>query len=296
MSDGGLGVVVSGYASLDRSYRTSRIAGPAQTGLLAGTAEPPVRDGGCGPNVARTLARLGVRTVLVTWIGDDLEGAAYRDRLVADGVESVGIEVGHGETPRSLLLYEPGGEAACYFHPSGAATQRIGPVLAAAVADAGWLAITVGPAGVTRQLLEARKTGGRLAWTVKADADAFPPDLCAELARADLVCLNGAELAFVASQLGLDSQDAAPALRRLGAGWVAVTGGRTGWRIVTDAEEVRGTVELAEVDDPTGAGDAFFAGLLAARLQDLPPSEAGAYAADVARRTLMGTLVPERRS
>ena len=280
-------VVVSGYASLDRTYRTSRIAGAAQTGLIADTADPPLRDGGCGPNVARALARLGVRVGLVTWLGDDAEGLAYRDRVLGDGVDPLGMEVGSGETPRSLLLYDPAGEAACYFHPSAAASQRIGPELAAQVTDARWLAITVGPAAVTRKLLDARGSTRPLAWSVKADADAFPPALCAELVRGDLVCLNAAELAFVATQLDMDLEHGASALRERGAGWVAITGGRAGWHIVSDAGEVSGAIEPAEVADPTGAGDAFFAGLLAARLRDLPPAEAGAYAAGVARQTLL---------
>lgn len=282
-----LDVMVSGYASLDRSYRTSRIAGAAQTGLITGTAEPPLRDGGCGPNVARALARLGVRAGLVTWVGHDPEGAAYRDRLLTDGVDPLGIEVGRGETPRSLLLYDPAGEAACYFHPSAAASQRIGPQLAAQAADARWLAITVGPAAVTRQLLDARGSTRPLAWSVKADVDAFPPALCAELVRADLVCLNAGEMAFVATQVGVDPQRGAAALRGQGAGWVAITGGRAGWRIVSEMGETTGAIEPADVTDPTGAGDAFFAGLLAARLRDLPPAEAGAYAADLARQTLL---------
>lgn len=287
MSRSPLDVMVSGYASLDRSYRTSRIAGAAQTGLIAGTADPPLRDGGCGPNVARGLARLGFRAGLVTWLGDDPEGLAYRDRLLADGVDPLGTDVGSGETPRSLLLYDPAGEAACYFHPSAAASQRIGPELAAQVFDAHWLAISVGPAAVTRQLLDARGSAGPLAWSVKADAEAFSPVLCAELVRAELVCLNAAELAFVATQLDMDAARGASALRERGAGWVAITGGRAGWRIVSDAGEVSGAIEPAEVADPTGAGDAFFAGLLAARLRDLPPAEAGAYAAGVARQTLL---------
>lgn len=294
MSRSPLEVVVAGYASLDRTYRTSRVAAAAQTGLIADTADPPLRDGGCGPNAARTLARLGVRVGLVTWLGDDGEGLAYRARLLAEGVDPAGIEVGSGETPRSLLLYDPAGEAACYFHPSAAATQRVGPELAAQVTDARWLAITVGPSAVTRDLLDSRGQGRPLAWSVKADVDAFPPDLCAQLARAELVCLNAAELTFVATQLGADPERGVDALREHGAGWVAITGGRAGWRIVSEAGETTGAIEPAEVPDPTGAGDAFFAGLLAARLRGLPPEQAGAYAAAVARQTLLATVAGGR--
>ncbi len=292
MTAAGLDVMTVGYASLDRAFRSARIAGPAQTGLLADTASPPLRDGGCGPNTARWLALFGLRSGLITWVGDDAEGIAFRDRLLADGVDPVGIELGAGESPRSLLIYDETGHAACYFYPGRSAEQVLSLELQQATAGATWLAITVAPEGVTRQALASRSGSDLLAWNVKADPDAFPPDLCARLCTARVVCLNDAELEFVLTQLGARPADGVGELLRRGAEWVVVTRGRDGWSIHTRDGTVQGPAELAEVKDATGAGDAFFAGLLAARLRGAEAAQAGAQAATTSRRALTGELRP----
>jgi ribokinase len=285
----GAPIVVTGYASLDLALHATRLVGGAQTALLTGPATPPLRDGGCAPNVSRVLARLGVPTALISWLGDDADGIAYRDRLATDGVDVSGVDAGPGPSPRSILIYDPTGEAACYFQPGGSREQRLSAAALDGLWRAAWIVVTVGAPELTGQVLDAAGPGARLAWGVKADPVSFPPSLCRRLAAADLICLNRAELGFVEAQLDTAAGSGVAALRRSGAGCVAVTRGAAGWTLHGE-ETVSGAAEWVDAGDPTGAGDAFFAGLVAASVAGRAGDEAGRFAAAVAARFLRGEL------
>lgn len=294
MADDRLQVLVSGYASLDEAYTASRLAGASQTGVLSGAVRPAPRHGGCGPNAAKVLAGLGVRTGVVTWVGNDREGRAFVEALIRSGVDVTGVEVGEGASPRSLLIYDASGEAACYFHPSGSASQRVGPELGRLVAAVPWLAITVGPAALSQALLGARGSATRLAWSVKADPAAFPPELCRRLVTADVVCLNQRELGFVADVLGLRPDLRPEHLLEHGAGCVVLTRGRAGYLVAASGLSAECAVEPVEAVEPTGAGDAFFAGLLAGVVHGDDPTSAAKRGAAAAREYLLGKA-SERR-
>jgi fructokinase len=276
-----LDVVVSGYASIDEAYQANRIAEAGQTGILRGPVHPEKSWGGCAPNAAIALARLGLRVGLVTWLGQDLDGRRYRERLRDAGVELVDVPVGPGPSPRSILIYDPRGRAACYFHPSGSVDQRLRPAAARRMRAARWLAVTVGPALLTEEVLAAAPSA-RVAWNVKADPEAFPPPLCRRLVAAALVCLNESELAFISEALGVPALEPED-LIGLGAGCVILTRGELGYEVVTEGERRGERVAPIEAPDPTGAGDAFFAGALAGFARGLQPmaaARAGAAAAE----------------
>ncbi len=198
-----LDVLVSGYASIDTIYQASAPPRAGATALLQGPVTSPLRCGGCGPGAAVALARASFRVGLITWLGDDPEGQACLQDWVDAGIDDTGVVVATGQTsPRSLLFYDPDGGTTCYYHPSGSAALRLTAAGRRGLANAGALAVTVGPATLTEELLAARRPEQPLAWNVKADANAFPPDLRARLAReANLICLNRDELPFVASIL-----------------------------------------------------------------------------------------------
>jgi sugar/nucleoside kinase (ribokinase family) len=285
-ADRSLDVLVSGYASMDETYHASRLAGAAQTGVLHGPVRPSTRPGGCGPNTARSLAGLGVRVGLVTWLGNDPEGRAFLAGLTEAGVDVGSVEVGDGPSPRSLMIYDAQGNAACYFHPSGSTRQSITAEVTGRLRSASWLALTVGPRSLTEQLLDQRGSTTRVAWALKADPQAFPPALCRRLLSADLICLNRAELTFLNDALGLPAESGPMDLVEQGAGCVALTRGPDGYTVATQDGAAEVAVEPIAVDDPTGAGDAFFAGILAGLIRGEEPIGAAANGAQVARAYL----------
>jgi sugar/nucleoside kinase (ribokinase family) len=149
------------------------------------------------------MARAGLNAGLLTWLGDDRDGQACLQTWVDAGVDQRGVVVASGQaSPRSLLFYDPDGGATCYYHPSGSAALRLTASGRDLLSGARALAVTVGPAALTEELLAARRPNQPLAWNVKADADAFPLDLRRRLLReSTIVCLNRDELPFVAAAL-----------------------------------------------------------------------------------------------
>jgi ribokinase len=285
-------VAVCGYMSIDTRLVTSALPRSGETAILAGDVLPPARWGGCAPNVALWLRRLGVDTALIAWVGDDEDGRAYRAHLAEAGVDLRFLEVGSGASPHAWLVSDQAGTSLCLFHPSGAGGQRLDRIEELR-AETDWLAVTVGPAQLTRsfahgleQELRAKRVG--LAWDVKADREAFPPDLVRRLAGADLVCLNEAEALFVGDALELGRAAEVDDLLALGASVVAITRGRRGaligWQ---DGIEELDAEEIA-VREPTGAGDAFFAGMLAALRDGAEPSDAARRGLETAGQHLSG--------
>jgi sugar/nucleoside kinase (ribokinase family) len=277
-------VVVSGYTSVDTRLVTSALPRPGETALLEGEVLPPPRWGGCAPNIALWLERLGVHAALVAWLGDDEEGRLYRSLLEEAGVDLSALEVGAGPSARAWLVYDGAGEAICLFHPAGSGSQ--GAETAAPFAEqAEWLAVTVGPAQLTSSLLEtfAEKA---LAWNVKADRQAFPPELVARLAAAAVVSFNRSETVFLGDALGLGRPAEPDDLLDRGAGLVALTRGREGALLAWSDERVVLPQEALPVSDATGAGDAFFAGLLAGLVDGAAPAEAGRLGMETASRHL----------
>jgi ribokinase len=284
--------LVSGYTSIDVRLVTGALPRPGESAILEGEPVPAPRWGGCAPNVARWLRRLDVPSTLLAWLGDDEEGRGYRQVLEADDVDLRLLETGAAPSPRSWLVSDEAGTTVCYFHPSGADEQRFADDPARRAAT-DWLAVTVGPADLTRSLLFAfdadlRVRRVRLAWDVKADRRAFPPELVRRLAAADLVCLNQAEAAFVGEGLGLGRAARVEDLLAHGASVVALTRGRAGALVAWPG----GSDELVPDDvssrEPTGAGDAFFAGMLAALRAGAEPDVACRRGLDTAAQHLMG--------
>jgi sugar/nucleoside kinase (ribokinase family) len=279
-------VVVCGYTSVDTRFVTEALPRPGETAILGGEVLPAARWGGCAPNVALWLERLGVHAALVAWLGDDEEGRTYRSVLADAGVDVTAVETGAGTSPRAWLVHDANGEAVCLFHPSESASQRA-DAAAAFAGEAEWLAVTVGPEALTRQLLRLF-AGTPVAWNVKADRRAFPPDLVARLASAGLVALNRSETRFVGDALGLGRAAEAEDLLARGAGIVALTHGREGAVLTWRDGEAQVAHEAVPVTDTTGAGDAFFSGLLAALADGASPEEAGRRGLETASHYLQG--------
>ena len=129
----------------------------------------------------------------VSWIGDDAEGVAYRNGLEALGVRTDGIAVSPGRTPICVLAYQPDGRCHCLYDPGLTASAELNERQRILVDGAEAICVTVGPTQATWETLRLARPGVALAWAVKADPRAVPPDLAAALAaRADVVVFSRA--------------------------------------------------------------------------------------------------------
>ena len=293
MGDRGAGVdvLVAGYASIDVVLRADASPAPGRQVLLSGPVAPMPQFGGSGPIVSLVLAGLGIRTGLITWLGDDDLGRRYLERLQAAGVETSGVAVGSGQSsPRRYLIHDPEGRPTILFHPSGSAALGLTESGHSLLTTTRLLAVTQGPAPLTDALLTERPLGVGSAWHVKPDPDAYPAALRRRLVQESvIVCLDRRDLPFVAEAVAIASDDAEAALDTLveirGGTFVATAWGE-GCTVAWPDGQARVPAEFVPAQDATGAGEIFFAAFLAATLAGASPIDAAAAATEAVRRGL----------
>ena len=257
-------------------------------------AQITTHPGGGGANVAARLAAAGVETMLVTRAGNDPAGRAALADLRAAGVgTSVAVDPVRA-TGTVVVIVEPTGErtmlpdrgansaltpadlpvealrAAAHLHVSGYTLldpgSRAAGLVALAHAHEAGVSVSVDPASAAP--IEAVGARTFLDWVVHADV--LLPNL------EEAVVLTGARDPKAAAwALARDGREAVITLGAAGALW-------------SDGEQV---VRAAAADAPapvdsTGAGDAFTAGWLAARLGGAEPEEALTAANELAAGTL----------
>lgn len=271
-------VLVAGSAAVyDHIFRVSGLP-PA-----GGIAEVEGAPGGSGPhfggtafNVAMALARLGMGVALAHPVGRDFPGSRYQARLEEAGVDCRNVIVAPGaRSPRCYLFATPGGTVVGYSErlsdavlpaherewPSEVSEMVLCPVWSSWVE--GWAA-------------GARGRGLPLT-TVGLVSDALRPYLPA----VRTIIVNEHEAQRLLTAVGCESvQD----LVRLGPRHVFVTRGDRGSEVTTQEGTARvPTDRVSRVVDPTGAGDAYAAGVVAALSRGLAPRDATRVGTRVAR-------------
>lgn len=254
---------------------------------------------GAEANVAVGLARLGHATAYIGRVGSDGFGEAIRRRLRGEGVDTTHLTTDPDATTGLMFRERRAlGPAQVVYARRGSAGARVAVPDVDRAADAGllagarWLHLS----GITPALsADARAAAGRAielaraaGLTVSLDVnlrrrlwtdEAAAPVLRAIAARVDVILGSPDELAVVT---GLAPSDAPVDLARgavaLGpAVAVAKLGAEGALAVDRDAPDrpvVRPAVALGAVVDPVGAGDAFCAGFIAARLEGAALSDA----------------------
>jgi ribokinase len=264
-----MSIVVTGYAGLDYVVRLDSAPEPDRTATILSRAVEWPRLGGSPAYVAAALVAGGAPdAVPISWVGDDAEGARYRDAVAALGVRTDGIRVRPGRSPICILAYEPDGRCHCLYDPVLTAEADLDEGQRALIAGAKAICVTVGPTKATWETLRLARSDATLVWAVKADPRAVPPDLAAALvARADIVVSNQGEAGFAAEAYAKAGK---PVRRRI----EIVTHGRKGVVFVRDGRVNVVSIAPVEVEDSTGAGDTFIGGFLAAWMKTADPDEA----------------------
>jgi len=264
----GARAVAIGYASLDRAIRVEALPAPDTTAIVRRRlSDPWPSPAGCGPAIAHALAVAGVPSGCVSWVADDLPGRELRGWLRAAGVDVRGVALVGSRTAESMLIYDASGACSVIYDPGDAVVGGLDDAQRALVAGAELVCVSVGYAGATRDALDALSPEARLVWSVKADADAFPPDLVARLlARADAIALSRGERDFVARQ----APGAAPRPDAL----VVETRGADGAVWTRGDERGSAPAQPLRATDTTGAGDAFVGGLVTGLLEDFDDARA----------------------
>ena len=247
---------------------------------------------GAEANVAVGLVRLGHSVAYIGRVGTDDFGRAIERRLRGEGVDTRAVSRDPGAATgllfRERRILGPAQVVYARRDSAGSRLTAIDVELAAAAGvfdGARWLHVTgITPAlsadarSATARAVKLAKTAGmtvsldlnlrRRLWSDQAAA----PVLRQFAARADVIVGSPDELAVVTGQTAAHDPEAlARAALELGPSIAVVKLGMGGAlaldRASPDQIVARAAVPLAAVVDPVGAGDAFCAGFIAARLE-----------------------------
>lgn len=290
-------VVVIGDANVDLEIRL-----PVDSQPTHANPDPSMSGGGSAANTAAALARLDVPTRFVGAVGDDSAGRHAVESLARTGVDVGAVQTTSSEpTVMVIVVLPPDGERLIYvWPPRGGAHAMLDVELAAsAIDDAAWVHVS----GICLRVSPAREA--LLAAMDRARSRGIPVSLDLNLrlenwgweagfrevaldavGRADVVL--GSAFDEIAP-LG-DESDPVAAARALGAGERLIVArlGADGAIAVADQEVTRATGFAVDVVDTVGAGDAFNAGFIAARLEHRSLDDALTWGNAVAASTIAG--------
>lgn len=235
------------------------------------------RVGGAGAITALCLAALGIRAELLGCVGDDPIGRVLLDQLREAGVQVDGIAV-RGATgiciateaamrDRSFLI-APGSVREFALSQVHDRTFRSRLVLLC-----GYFLVPALRDGAASILRRVRECGGETLLDTGWDPDGWPAaarEAVLELLPwVSVFAPNEAEAVAITNERS--ALRAARSLQERSGGWCIIKRGAQGSLAVgPDHAEISVTAPQVNVLDTTGAGDAFNAGLISARLADMP--------------------------
>ncbi len=276
-------IVVLGDVMVDV---VARLSGPVAVGSDS-AASISVGGGGSAANVAAWLAFAGADTTLVARVGDDEFGARASAELRAAGVDTQLAVDGGRPTGTCIVLVAPGGERSMLPDPGANAALAPSDLPAELLTPGSHLHLTgyslvrPGPRLAALAAIERANAAGMSVSVDPSSAVLLDSGFLDLAAGAGLLLPNAAEGAALT---GI-SDPAAAALHltarfpevvmKLGAEGALWTDG--GEPVRMPAPPLPGAVASPRASgllDTTGAGDAFAAGLLAARARGASPAEA----------------------
>jgi adenosine kinase len=233
-------------------------------GVNAAFMAPTMRlsPGGCGGNIAYSLALLGARPLLLATVGGDF--ASHRKRLSAAGVDSAAVlQIPNSFTARAFIATDIDGSQITMFHPGAMAhTHRAS---AARFVRKASLAI-VSPSGKEGMLRHAREIHTAkvpLIFDPGQGAAMFNAKELGEfMDLADCAVFNRFEWELMKSR----AKTPAKKLREKVSALI-ITDGANGSAVRAAGKTYRApALILGETKDPTGCGDAYRAGFIYAML------------------------------
>ncbi|WP_374571203.1 carbohydrate kinase family protein [Phenylobacterium sp.] len=235
----------------------------------AGTAAAP----------AMIAARLGLKTGLVSAVGDDMTGRLVRLGLESEGVDTRWLAVLPGaQTSTTLLPISSAGRRPVLHAPGAGSFAEAAPEAMAAAAASRFVHYggVGGPkldGGPGAEFLKAAKAGGAV---VTCDLIAPRPSAMDELER--LLPFVDVFMPSAVEARGLTGEaDLAAAARRFvatGAGACVIKNGAEGAVTLFDGEIAVVPAHVVEPVDTTSCGDSFCAGFIAGLARGWAPLEA----------------------
>jgi len=257
------------------------------------------RPGGAPANVAFHAAQLGQRGLICSRIGDDELGRALREELRAHGLSMelvqlderlptgrVTVDTSNPSSPSYEIHRDVAWDAIGFDAPLEAVVREAAAVCVGTLAQRSEIS-----RGTILRCLEAAGKALRV-YDVNLRRDGYCKEWIEEtLRRVHVVKLNDGEVSVLASMLGATSEPEAfgrELIGGYGVELVCVTRAAEGCSMFTATETVHAPGRRVTVADSVGAGDAFTAALISARLRGWPLERTARLANEV------GALVAAR--
>lgn len=285
MTETGPRVVGVGNALVDHTFRLTNLPEPDGGAYVLNRER---RFGGVETNVVVAIEALGIPAGIIARLGSDEDGATVRSHLDSLDIDTSRVRrVSGDQTAYTHVLTDPGGRRVIIGGGDSTLNLRLddGDAKVVTAAD-----VTFTSAYAPWEVL---KTLSAMETQIVYDLAGSFDDLERRgLSRAALTSVLGEIDLFVtniaAGRSYLQTPDAKPSeivrgLRQRGATRGAVTEGRDG-SVLFDAGGMYDVDAIpVEVNDTTGAGDAFTAGLIVAwMLEERGPRRAGRFASAAA--------------
>jgi len=236
--------------------------------------------GGAAANVAVVSSTLGLKTSLVSAVGEEFIDSNYHNKLKTMGIDTQNMIVIKDEkTPTAFVLTDSNDDQISYFY-WGAASQFKNsepPIKAIKKVDAVHLA-TGDPGFNRRSGKVAHEEGKLISFDPGQDLHMYSKaELEAVIKICDILFGNHHEIKRIQETINMNIDD----LRNFGPDIVVTTHGKDGSTICTD-KEIRIDAIIRHTVDPTGAGDSYRAGFLNAYLNGEDLETCGKFASAVA--------------
>ena len=244
--------------------------------------------GGAPLNVGIHLNKLGGQVILASRVGDDQEGKALKDFMVASGLSAKWIQEDKKLKTSEVLIQLDENNNANYDICQPVAWDQIEMTKELEI-----IAKTSGVIVYGSLASRSQKSRGTIQTLLAQDAykimdvnlrELFATQEIVEtlMAYANMVKLNEDELAVIAQWHGWDCFDEKTKMEKLAslfqAEMVCLTKGQGGALLFYDGEFFAHPGFQVNTADTVGAGDAFLAGLVYSFIVKKPPGEALAFA------------------
>jgi sugar/nucleoside kinase (ribokinase family) len=290
--------VVVGSCVVDVLARPVSLDVPIGHGKLIETEPIQVATGGIVSNAGITLARLGMRTAAFTYVGDDEWAELIRRRYAAEGIDTSAVTTNaERATSTSVVLVDERGERS-FIHYGGAPRlldkrallDRLDLFARSRAMLIGYYPLMAQLQDDLPEALAAIRSVGCLTAMDAAGGGGTMQPLDRLLPHLDFYVPSEQEAAH--QTLCAEPQAMIEVFRDAGAtGFLGIKRGERGAVISPRPGEIFDVPAVAppgEVIDCTGAGDAFFAGLLTGVLRGMSPRDAGRLAAAAGARSVTG--------
>jgi sugar/nucleoside kinase (ribokinase family) len=278
-------IIVLGDINVDIMGRVTAWPQPGEDCL---SQKLETRCGGVGANCAFGLARWGATPRLVGCVGQDVFGDYVLQMLRESGTDVRHVQRASAATTGIFYInVTPDGERTFFGGRGANALLRLPPRSAALTSGpaaahiAGHSFLDPGPEQAATRLIKAiHARGGWVSLDVGMEPSKAIPQKILQIARSvDILLISLDEAAALTGTR--DPFEAFAALRKAGARDVVLKVGRRGCLVSQNAEPMLIPSFSVRTVDSTGAGDAFVAAFLQARLRGWPTIE-GAIAANAA--------------